>query len=162
VGARAPAPPHEGRALRSLYTWRVWARWIALVVVVATVGIVLAYLVYRASDADLGNAIAAALWFSVIPVSVGYFEITNQRLRRASGLNPDSDGLALAIVGLALGLVLIFLAGPISIVLAVLAWRKLRRAGSPIVAGIPTAIAAFIVGCLDIAYAILSLSDVLP
>jgi hypothetical protein len=44
----------------------------------------------------------------------------------------------------------------------VLAWRKLRRAGSPIVGGIPTAIAAFIVGCLDTVYAILVLSDVLP
>jgi hypothetical protein len=98
----------------------------------------------------------------VIPVSVVYFEITNERLRRTSGVNPESGGLALAIVGLALGLVLIFLAGPISIVLAVLAWRKLRRDGSPIVAGIPTAIAAFIVGCLDTVYAILALSGVLP
>jgi hypothetical protein len=36
-------------------------------------------------------------WGGVIPVSVGYFEITNGRLRRASGLNPESEGLALAI-----------------------------------------------------------------
>jgi hypothetical protein len=154
--AEAPAPAQGRRALRLPYSWRVWAGWLALLVVAVAIGTLIGY------DASDGTYGAAASWLGTCLASVGYFELVNDRLRRDSGLNPKSGGLALAIAGLALGLVFVLFAGSISIVLAALAWRKLRRAGSPIVAGIPTAVAAFIVGCVDTGYAILVLGDVLP
>lgn len=139
------------------YSWQVWLGWIALLVAIGALPLIELY--NDPSERAVQSPYSTAFWMFGLLATAGYFEFANKRLWRSMGVTQKSDGLSLAVAALGAG---VFYLGPLALVLAFLAWRKIRRAGTPIAEGAATAAVAFLAGTLGTIYLILVLAGVLP
>ena len=99
-----------------------------------------------------------SFWMFGLLATAGYFEFVNKRLWRSTGITQKSEGLSLAVGALGAG---VFFFGPVALVLAVLAWRRIRKAGTSIAEGAATTAVAFVAGAVGTIYLSLSLSGVI-
>jgi hypothetical protein len=156
------AAPHQGvgrgRFGLPAYSWRVWLGWIALV---ASIG-ALALMGWRTdpSDDEVAQTMAIVFWIFGLLSTAGYFELVNKRLWRSIGVTQKSEGLSLAVAALGLGTLVPTIGSPFALILAVLAWRRIRKAGTPIAEGAATAAVAFFAGAVGSVYFVLMLAGV--
>jgi hypothetical protein len=140
----------------------VWLGWIVLMVLVVAPVTALYLFADDPSEGNAGETVAVGTWFFVVGGTAGYFEFMNKRLWRAAGLTQKSEGLTLAVAALGVDVFLVGIGGPLALALAFLAWRRIRKAGTPIAEGAATTVVAFLAGAVNTIYLILVLAGVLP
>ena len=129
----------HGRFGFPAYSWQVWLGWIALLVAIGAVPLIELY--NEPSERAVQSPYSTAFWMFGLLATAGYFEFVNKRLWRSMGITQKSDGLSLAVAALGAG---VFFLGPIALIFAFLAWRKIRKSGTPIAEGAATAAVAFL------------------
>lgn len=138
-GAPSFRPPHYERRV-----WIKWALWTALVI--APVGAFLG-LLGAETEADIPLAALVGAWVFVAPWSAIYFERTNTRYRWAldPSVGPQAPGFGLAVWALVLGCLFL---GPIALVLAYFAWKRIGATDTPYARGAATAAVATTSGAI--------------
>jgi hypothetical protein len=156
------SPQREGRGIGlPAYGWLVWLGWIALMVLLVA-PVTALFLFDDPSEGNAGETVAVGTWIFVLGGTAGYFEFVNKRVSRAAGLTQKSEGLTLAVAALGVGMFLDGIGGPPALALAFLAWRRIRKAGTPIAEGAATTAVAFFAGVVETLYLMLVLTGVLP
>lgn len=149
----------RGRFGLPAYRWWVWLGWIALIVSIGALALA-GWLSTDRSDDKVAETMAIVFWIFGLLATAGYFELVNKRLWRSIGVTQKSEGLSLAVAALGVGTFLPTFGSPFALILAFLAWRRIRKAGTPIAEGAATVAVAFFASAAGIVYSSLALAGV--